>query len=150
MGEQGNLVALKFFLRIYAVLSFLIFVPLMLAIILQSSLWDVGGPMNWTIWNGVICGDQPCYVPPMLFIIYLVWAVFLWRAATDPERYTSFLEFTAWANLFHGLLMAVQAATDLGVYWSKYFTDIPFVTILAVGIFILRPKSGETRQAAAH
>jgi hypothetical protein len=149
MDEQRKISVLKLFLRICGVLSFVIFVPLCFAIMFQSPLFDAGGLMNWTIWNGVICGGQPCYVPPMLFIIYLVWAVFLFLAANDPVRYISFLNFTAWANLFHGLLMAGQAATDLGVYWSKYFTDIPFVTILAIGIFILRPKMDKTREVAA-
>ncbi|MBN9486022.1 MAG: hypothetical protein J0H44_02315 [Alphaproteobacteria bacterium] len=149
MDEQRKLSVLKLFLRIYGALSFLIFVPLCLAIMLQNPLFDDGGLMNWTIWNGVICGGQPCYVPPMLFIIYLVWAAFLFLAARDPYRYRSFLTFTAWANLFHGLLMSVQAATDLGLFWSKYFTDIPFVTILALGIFILLPKRDGARTATA-
>jgi hypothetical protein len=43
-----------------------------------------------------------------------------------------------WANLAHGLLMAVQAATEISHYWSKYLTDIPFVVILALGIFLWR------------
>src|SRR6185437_979201 len=96
MDEQRKLSVLKLFLRIYGALSFLIFVPLCLAIMLQNPLFDDGGLMNWTIWNGVICGGQPCYVPPMLFIIYLVWAAFLFLAARDPYRYRSFLTFTAW------------------------------------------------------
>jgi hypothetical protein len=146
MDEQGKLSALSLFLRTYAVLSFVIFVPLCLAIMLQSPLFDDGGPMNWSIWNGVACGGQPCYVPPMLFIIYLVWAVFLWQAAKDPHEHISFLNFTAWANLAHGLLMTFRAMTNIGLFWSKFLTDIPFVTILALGIFILHPN--RNREAA--
>jgi uncharacterized protein DUF6632 len=47
---------------------------------------------------------------PMLFIIYIVWGVFFFLAARKPLAYVSFLSFTMWANLFHGLLMGVQAA----------------------------------------
>jgi hypothetical protein len=48
-------------------------------------------------------------VPPMLFTIYLVWAVFFFLAARNLLAYVSFLNFTMWANRFHGLLMGVQA-----------------------------------------
>lgn len=139
MDEQTKIAILRVFLRTYGVLSFVIFVPLCLGIIFQIPQLGEGGPMNWAIWNGVICGGQPCYVPPMLFVIYLTWAVFLFRAAEDPRAYASFLDFTIWANLAHGLLMAAQSLTDLSLYWSKWLTDIPFITILAVGIFMLRP-----------
>jgi hypothetical protein len=74
----------------------------------------------------------------MLMVIYIVWGIFLLLAARDPQRYASFLSFTMWANLAHGLLMAVQAATEIQHYWSKFLTDIPFVLILAVGIYLWR------------
>jgi hypothetical protein len=59
-------------------------------------------------------------------------------AAGDPHGYTSFLTFTMWANLAHGVLMAAQAATEIDHYWSKFLTDIPFVLILALGIYLWR------------
>lgn len=76
----------------------------------------------------------------MLFIIYLVWAVFFFLAAREPMAYVSFLKFTMWANLFHVLLMAVQAGAMMDRYWSKWFTDIPFLLILAVGIYFWLPR----------
>jgi hypothetical protein len=45
----------------------------------------------------------------MLFVIYLTWAVFFFIAARKPQAYVSFLNFTMWANLVHGLLMVIQA-----------------------------------------
>ncbi|MBF8188690.1 hypothetical protein ITP53_23755 [Nonomuraea sp. K274] len=81
------------------------------------------------------------HVPPMLFLIYVVWGVFLLLASRRPAAYSSFLSFTMWANLAHVLLMVVQATADLDRYWSKFLTDIPFLLILAVGIFLWRPKS---------
>jgi len=150
MNEQDKLKALRFFLRVYGALSLAIFVPLCLGIVLQSSMLAEGGLMNWTIWNGVICGGSRglCYVPPMLFIIYIVWAVFLFLAARDPQGYASFLDFTVWANLLHGAIMVIEALSDLHRYWSKFLTDIPFVTLLAIGIYLLRPSSPRKRDAS--
>jgi hypothetical protein len=71
----------------------------------------------------------------MLFTIYLVWGVFFFLAARNPLAHVSFLNLTMWANLLHGLLMRVQAGIMMHRYWSKWFTDIPFVLILALGIY---------------
>ncbi|MEV1175566.1 DUF6632 domain-containing protein [Nonomuraea sp. NPDC049784] len=71
---------------------------------------------------------------------HIVWGVFLLVAARNPLAHRSFLSFTMWANLAHALLMVAQAATDLDRYWSKFLTDIPFILILALGIFFLRPS----------
>jgi hypothetical protein len=76
----------------------------------------------------------------MLFLIYFVWGVFLLLAARNPLSYLSFLNFTMWANLCHGLLMGMQALTMMDRYWSKWFTDIPFVLILALGIYLWQPR----------
>ncbi|MEO3876061.1 DUF6632 domain-containing protein [Nonomuraea sp. B12E4] len=133
--------ALAVFLRVYGVLSLAIFVPLFIGFLVRTPLLaEAGGPLNWTIWNDVVSGHEHAHVPPMLFAIYIVWAVFLLVAARDPLAHTSFLSFTMWANLAHGLLMVAQAAMDLDRYWSKFLTDIPFILILAIGIFLLRPS----------
>jgi hypothetical protein len=54
-GRRKKLNALRIFLRIYGILSFAIFGPLCIGIVFQSPLLADGGPMNWTIWNGVLC-----------------------------------------------------------------------------------------------
>ncbi|MDG4785962.1 hypothetical protein O7626_08495 [Micromonospora sp. WMMD1102] len=33
----------------------------------------------------------------------------------------------------------MQAATELDRYWSKFLTDVPFILILAIGIYLWRP-----------
>ena len=143
-----KLAALKVFLRVYGVLMLIIFGLLFTGFIVQTPLLaEDGGALNWTIWNDVRFGDQHAHVPPMLLLIYVVWGVFLLRAANDPEAYVSFLNFTMWANLAHGLLMVVQAAMDMDRYWSKFLTDIPFILILAVGIYLLRPSTGESARS---
>ncbi|WP_068186765.1 DUF6632 domain-containing protein [Mycobacterium sp. UM_CSW] len=133
--------AFRVFLRVYGVLTLAIFVSLFVGFLTQSPLLaEHGGALNWTIWNDVRCGSEHLHVPPMLMVIYIVWGVFLLRAVADPPRYASFLDFTMWANLVHGALMAVQAATEIDHYWSKFLTDIPFVVILALGIYLWRRK----------
>jgi hypothetical protein len=134
--------ALRIFLRVYGVLTLAIFSLLFVGFIVQTPLLaEHGGALNWTIWNDVRFGNEHAHVPPMLLLIYVVWGVFLLRAASDPPAYRSFLDFTMWANLAHGLLMAAQALSDFDRYWGKFLTDIPFVLILAVGIYVWRPTA---------
>ena len=153
----GKGLAFKVFLRVYGVLTLTIFSLLIVGFLAQSPLLaEHGGALNWTIWNDVRCGSEHMHVPPMLMVIYIVWGVFLLLAGGHPHSYASFLRFTAWANLAHGGLMIVQAATEFDKYWSKFLTDIPFVMILAVGIFIwarserLKRSGWDARSARAN
>jgi hypothetical protein len=144
--EQKKLAALTTLLRVYGVLSIVIFGSLFIGFILEASvLEENGGALNWAIWNDVRSGTEHAHVPPMLFIIYLVWAAFLLQAAREPQAYASFLSFTMWANLAHGLLMVGQAAGDIDRYWGKFLTDIPFILILSLGIWLWRPRSVHDR-----
>ena len=143
-----GLTAFRIFLRLFGVLTLAIFVSLFVGFITQSPLLaEHGGPLNWSIWNDVRCGSEHLHVPPMLMVIYIVWGAFLLRAAGDPRGYASFLSFTMWANLAHGVLMAAQAGTEIDRYWSKFLTDIPFVLILALGIYLWR-RSDRLQQLA--
>lgn len=130
MARQRRL--LSMFLRVYGVLSLILFSTLMLGFLIQTPLLDVGGKLHWTIWDHV--GD---HVGPMLFAIYIVWAIYLIKAASDLVRYRSFLEFTMWANLAHGLIMVPQAF-GMHEYHSKFLTDIPWILGLAIVLFVFR------------
>jgi hypothetical protein len=141
-----KLARLRIFLRVYGVLSLLIFIPLFIGFMIESPLLaERGGVLNWTIWNDVRFGAEHAHVPPMLFAVYIVWGVFLLKASRDPLAYWSFLNFTMWANLVHSLLMAGQALMDMDRYWSKFLTDIPFLFFLAVGIYAWGPKRLDNR-----
>src|SRR3984893_3357341 len=121
-----KLAALKIFLRVYGVLTLIIFSLLFVGILVETPLLsEHGGALNWTIWNDVRFGNEHNHVPPMLMIIYIVWGVFLIRAARNPPAYLSFLSFTMWANLAHGVLMAGEGGTGVGTGSGKVFTSIP-------------------------
>jgi hypothetical protein len=144
--------ALRLSLRIWAAMALFIFVPLLVAFLLQAPiLAEDGGALNWSIWNDVVCSGPTgaCRVPPMLFVIYITWALFLLVAAEAPAHYASFLRFTMWANFAHAGLMAYQALTELDRYWSKFFTDIPFTASVAAAILLLAPALNEADAAAA-
>lgn len=143
MTEVERIRALRLSLRIWAAMALFIFVPLLAAFLLQAPiLAENGGALNWSIWNDVVCNGPTgaCRVPPMLFVIYISWALFLLIAAEAPARYASFLRFTMWANFAHAGLMSIQALTELDRYWSKFFTDIPFTAAVAVAILMVGPS----------
>lgn len=138
MNEATRIKRLKVFLRVYGILSLPLFGFLSFNFLIQNPAFNPGGSLHWLIWD-----DVTGHVGPMVFIIYLVMGVFFFLAANDPLKYKSFLDFTAWANLAHGLLMLPMLFHQPPLYYSKVLTDIPFVLILAVGIFWLRPRSEE-------
>src|SRR5262249_21856514 len=147
-NNSTNSAAFRTFLGVYGVLTLIIMTLLFVGFMVQTPLLaEHGGALNWTIWNDVRFGHDHAHVPPMLFIVYMVWGVFMLRAAGNPQAYLSFLNFTMWANLAHGALMVVQAAMDIDRYWSKFLTDIPFILILALGIYLLRPPPSAKRSS---
>ena len=135
MNNELKIKRLKIFLRVYGVLTLLIFSILAIGFIFQLPDFNPGGKYNWLIWD-----DVYGHVGPMLVIIYLVWGVYFFIAATDPVKYRTFLDFTMWANAAHGVLMIPMALYG-SMYHSKFLTDIPFILILALGIFLWRPDS---------
>jgi hypothetical protein len=153
-SESKKIARLAAFLRVYGVVSLVLFPTLLAGFAIQTPLLadpTAGAPagrLNWVIWNGVVCGGEPCHVPPMLFTIYFVWAVFFLVAARNPVAYASFLTFTMWANLAHAVIMAVQATMMPQRYWSKWFTDIPFTGLIALAIYIWRPQIHEGASTA--
>jgi len=142
-SESEKLGTLTALLRAYGVITLIIFGSLLVGFAVQTPLLSDNprGALNWSIWNGIRCGSEPCYVPPMLFIIHIVWGVFFFSAARRPSAYVSFLSFTMWAYLAHGLLMVVQALTHMSTQWHRFFMDIPYELILALGINLWRPTA---------
>jgi hypothetical protein len=116
--------ALRVFLRVYGALSLALFTSLLLGFIVRFQPLDSGRPMHWVIWDRLTD-----HVGPMLFVIYMVWSIYLIRAAADPLKHQSFLDFTMWANLAHGLLMVPYSLTE-----PEYHSKIPDRHSLATGV----------------
>ena len=135
MTDASKLRALKLFLRVYAILSLLLFGGLLIGFAARAAILDPGGAWHVLIWDRV---TDP--IPPMLFAIYIVWSIFIYRAARDPLTHKMFLDFTAWANLAHGLAMLPHALM-LPEYHIKLLTDIPWVLLPAMAIALLRPSA---------
>jgi hypothetical protein len=43
----------------------------------------------------------------------------------------------------------IPMAISMPMYYSKFFTDIPFILGIAIGLYVLRPSTGEARAYAA-
>lgn len=71
----------------------------------------------------------------MIAIVYIVWGLFLWRAASDPLRNRLFIEFTILANVAHAILMGIQALAYPGEH-LHLLGDVPGLLILAIALLI--------------
>lgn len=94
---------LKRFLLVYGYLSLVLFGTLSVGLFFHMPAFDKGGVLNWTVWD-----DMSDHAPLMITVIYFVWSIFLIRSSRNPRAYASFLDFTMWANLAHGLIMIPQ------------------------------------------
>jgi len=124
---------LKIFLTIYGIISVLLFGGLFLLTSTDASIMQDGGALRFMRWDIL-----SKHVELMIEAVYLVWGIFMLLAARKPLSYLSFLNFTLWANLVHGLLMIPQAMMVGMMY--KMFTDIAYCLVLAIGLWILLPK----------
>ena len=135
MNDPTRLHLLQKFLAIYGWLSLALFGVLMIGFIVHPASWDVGGPWHWLIWDSI--DDR---VAEMLLAVYVVWSIFIIRASRDPIGNKTFLDFTAWANVAHGLAMLPHALMA-PEYRLKLLTDIPWVFLPAIALFVLRPSN---------
>jgi hypothetical protein len=72
----------------------------------------------------------------MIAIVYIVWGLFLWRAASDPLRSRLFIEFTIVANAAHALLMGIQSFAYPGEH-LHLAGDVPALLILVALLTIV-------------
>ncbi|MEO5909243.1 MAG: DUF6632 domain-containing protein [Pelobium sp.] len=135
MTQAEKIKKLKIFLNIYGVLSLMIFGLLFVAFIFKFESFNPGNTFHWLIWD-----DVQGHVGLMIVTIYLIWGIYFFVAAKSPEKNISFLKFTMWANLGHGLIMIPLALDGTHIYTSKFLTDIPFILFLSIGIYILLPE----------
>ena len=136
MEQTSKYKGLKIFLTIYGIVSVILFGGLFLLTSVDASIMQEGGALRFMRWDIL-----SKHVELMIEIVYLVWGIFMLIAARKPLSSLSFLNFTLWANLAHGLLMIPQAMMVGMMY--KMFTDIAYCLVLAIGLWILVPKGEE-------
>jgi len=133
MNQDNKNKNLKLFLRIFGAATILVMCINMSAFVFQIEAFRPGNSMHWLLWD-----DITGHVGPMIFIIYIVWGIYFFKVAKDPSQHKSFLDFTMWANLAHGLIMIPMAIQD-PTYHLRFLTDIPFILLTAIGIYLWRP-----------
>jgi len=136
MERTAKLKSLKIFLTIFGIITIILFGSLFLLTSLDAPAMQEGGALRFLRWDIL-----SKHVELMIEMVYLVWGIFMLLAARKPLAYLSFLRFTLWANLAHGLLMVPQAFMVGMMY--KMFTDVAYCLVLAIGLWILLPKGEE-------
>lgn len=59
--------------------------------------------------------------------IYLVWGVYLWKAAKNPEKSALFIKFTVWANFAHAFTMIVVGILRPDEFYHLLTDSIVFI-----------------------
>ena len=136
MENTTKLKSLRIFLTIYGFISIMLFGTLFLLTSIDAPIMQEGGALRFLRWDIL-----SKHVELMIEILYLVWGIFMLIAARKPLFNLSFLHFTLWANLAHGILMIPQAMMVGMMY--KMYTDIAYCLILALGLWILMPMGKE-------
>ena len=126
---------LKVFLTVYGVVSIVLFGGLFVLTLFDAPILQEGGALRFMRWE-----PFAKHIELMLEGVYLVWGVFFLRAARNPVQYLSFIDFTIWANLVHGLIMVPQSHVIPGFHY-KLLTDVAYCLVLSGGLFVLRLRA---------
>src|SRR5688500_9363776 len=126
MTQETKNKKLSAFLRFWGITAVLVMSINWSAFIFQIDAFNPGNSMHWLIWD-----DIHGHVGPMIFIIYIIWGVYCLIASKNPMQHISFLKFTMWANLGHGLVMVPMALSEK-LYHLRMLTDIPFILLIAL------------------
>jgi hypothetical protein len=134
MDETVRLTWLRVFLRLLSVGFLAAFIPWITLILLEVPILAPGGSL------APLLRFQPynSHYESMMAAIHIVWAVMLWRASGDPARHLLFIDFTAWANAAHGLVMLIVTPMQKGLVMT-FIEGVPLLVIAGV-LWWLRPR----------
>jgi hypothetical protein len=135
MTDEKKINRFKTFLRIWGAATIIVMSINWTAFIFKFQSFNPGGFWHWLIWD-----DVYGHVGPMIFVIYIVWGVYLLIVARNPLKLenTVFYDFSIWANLVHGFVM-IPMALSASMYHARLLTDIPFILMYSLGIYLWRP-----------
>ena len=127
---------LRIYLKVLAVGFMAAYIPWITLILLNAPVLAPGSPL------APLLRFQPYNAPyeAMMTAVHLVWAVFLWRAASDPAQHTLFIDFTIWGNAAHAVVMLIVTPLQKGLGMT-FVESIPLLGIAAV-LWWLRPAKG--------
>jgi hypothetical protein len=91
-------------------------------------------PSGW-VWHA----GQSHYLQ-MMIAIYATLGVFLFIAASDPQRHLSLISFTIWSSIVHGGTMAIQSMVNTE-HWAHLYGDVPALFIAAALLGWLSPQA---------
>jgi hypothetical protein len=113
---------LQIFLAVLGILLIALLYPL------YTDLWHA----NWLL---VMHNETE----PMFLSFFIALGPFLLIAARNPPAHRSLILFTAWWNLAHAMVMAVETvqAWDRGVH--RNFTDVVIVAVIGLILLVLSP-----------
>lgn len=127
--------SLRMILKISAIFLWY-FTPLFFLIVSSPLLFHQG-----TFWGDLIVRHPYQWDYEFFFaLFYLVWGVFVWKAAKNPSKDISLVKFTAWAFLVNAIsLILVGFFRRLEL--AHLATDsIPWIVISAVIFYFSRGK----------
>jgi len=95
------------------------------------------------LWHSSWLLERKNELDPMFLSFFIPVGVFLLMAARKPSEYRSMIALTAWWNISHGLVMAIQTveAWIHGVH--RNFADVIIFLVIGVVLLALLPAKRE-------
>jgi hypothetical protein len=100
-------------------------------------------PIATNLWNHEMQGET------MMLSIYFALGVFLLLAVRRPSEHRSLIGFAGWANVAHGLVMALMAIRMTGDRVELMFATL-LCLVVGVPLIVLLPSRVATRAELAH
>lgn len=100
MGDNKYM-SLSLSIRVLSIILFL-FTPIFFLTLLA-----LGNPDNslLQVLKPDIRGEYKWDFELMFATIYFIWAIFLWKASSNPQKHMLFIDFSIWTNVAHGVVM---------------------------------------------
>ena len=136
MHERTRSRWLGIYLRLLAVGFLTAFIPWIALILLNAPILAPGSTL------APLLRFQPynAALETMMAAVHIVWAVMLWRAASNPAQHTLFIDFTIWANAAHGVVMVIATPLQKSLVMT-FIEGVPLFAIAAM-LWWLRPRPG--------
>jgi hypothetical protein len=98
-------------------------------------------PLYTDLWHAKWLLEMHNETEPMFLSFFIALGPFLLLAARNPSAYRPLISFTAWWNLAHAAVMAIETvqAWNRGVH--RDFKDVVIVAFIGVLLLLLSPRN---------